>query len=299
MRITEIAPSRGRLKVNLNVRKPDFSSLGVAFFVIFFSLFLGVSSFAFSQSTPSYGCPNSDLLGPRLITGICWDCAFPWRMMGGVTFGGSAPKSATKSSCTCNDSKGVPKPGTTAGFWNPARLIEVVRNPWCSPAVGGKKLMEAYRLVGNSRPGPQEDTFMNVHLLAFPVMQMLELRFSTLSAILKVTSTSTSFRCPKLIRLTMMQNSTSSQIRLVLLLPSLETLAGGAAACVAETAGQETDEMFWWSGCIGPLFPHDGAYSPYRINGESKDPSWHSLSCENAHSRPHQAHDGRCCALQW
>jgi conjugal transfer pilus assembly protein TraU len=208
--------------------------------------------------TPSYGCPDSDLLGAKLINGICWDCAFPWRLMGNMTFGGNAPKGATKKAvCTCNDSNGVPKPGTTAGFWNPARIIEVVRNPWCSPTVGGKKLMEAYRLVGNSRHSKLDDSFMNVHLLAFPVMQMLELLLDTQCNpesyvdldFISMSEVDPSHNDSELDFFTNPFGAAFAQ---------LETLAGGAAACVAETAGQETDEIFWWNGCIGPLFPMTG-----------------------------------------
>lgn len=210
------------------------------------------------DATPSYGCPDSKLLGPKLIDGICWDCAFPWRIMGDLTIGGSAPKKATKQKlCSCNDSHGIPQPGYTAGFWNPARILEVARNPWCSPAIGGKKLMDTYRLIGNSRRSPQNAVFMNVHLLAFPVMQMMELLMNTQCNpegyvdldFISMSEVDPSHNDSELDFFTNPFGAVFAE---------LENLAAGAAACVAETAGVETDEMFWWSGCIGGLFPMTG-----------------------------------------
>jgi conjugal transfer pilus assembly protein TraU len=233
------------------------------------------------------------LLGAKLINGICWDCAFPWRLMGNMTFGGNAPKGATKKAvCTCNDSNGVPKPGTTAGFWNPARIIEVVRNPWCSPTVGGKKLMEAYRLVGNSRHSKLDDSFMNVHLLAFPVMQMLELLLDTQcnpESYVDLDFISMSEVDPIAQRL---RTRLSSRIHLVRPSRSLRRLPGGAAACVAETAGQETDEIFLVERLYRSPVPYDRARNKQWFNGQGDHVAWYEVPGKGSSARSHSADDG-------
>ena len=93
-------------------------------------------------------CPDADFWGKKMFTGVCWSCLFPVRLLGMTIFddGNDLPDGATeKSFCTCDGNEGLPLFGVTAGAWLPARLIEVVRKPYCSPILGGMSFNSGVR----------------------------------------------------------------------------------------------------------------------------------------------------------
>lgn len=208
-----------------------------------------------------FGCPDSGMLGPKLIDGICWSCMFPMRIMGAKIGSGKTPAGATtKALCSCNDSLGVPEFGYTSGLWNPSRVIEVVRNPWCMPTLGGVKLMDNYRLMGGAEKSSLDSTdtdFRSVHFIAFPLLQILELLMNAQCNaegysdidIISLSEVDPSHNDPEL---DFLANPFGT------LLANVSNVAMGAAICAKETAGIETDADFWWNGCLGALLPMTG-----------------------------------------
>jgi len=94
--------------------------------------------------------------------------------------GGNVPSIATDQKfCFCTDPMGIPQLGMTIDLWNPARLIEVVRNPWCSPALGGHTFSASkVRLIATTGKGDfdaSEMSFFNYHYFAFPLTILLDL----------------------------------------------------------------------------------------------------------------------------
>ena len=72
------------------------------------------------------------------VTDICWQCMFP-AMIGGVSTGRGgepSPGNVTSPVCACPNSKGGITIGVTSAFWEHARLIETVKDPYCFPALG-------------------------------------------------------------------------------------------------------------------------------------------------------------------
>ncbi|MBR5940455.1 MAG: TraU family protein [Neisseriaceae bacterium] len=84
---------------------------------------------------------------------FCWDSVFPWRIGGNDTMTSSndeveAPPGAhTNSWCKCGEDPyayyGIP-----SGYWEPTRIVEVVRHPECSPTQGIKAEMQLKILNG-------------------------------------------------------------------------------------------------------------------------------------------------------
>ena len=100
-------------------------------------LVLGASIPAKAELT----CPDAGLLSGKLLTDVCWSCIFPIRVAGLPLGSGNVPSGASnKSFCLCEDNLGVPRPGIVTSMWEPARLIELVRTPGCSPSLGGIRL---------------------------------------------------------------------------------------------------------------------------------------------------------------
>ncbi|MEM8759035.1 MAG: TraU family protein, partial [Pseudomonadota bacterium] len=145
---------------------------------------------------PVLGCDDGSIFATNLISDLCWDCIFPIRI-GGIPLGsldaiagpdptterrrrtGVPDKAADDIVCVCEDSLGVPELGITVSMWEPARLMEIVRNPGCSPILGGASLPG----MGVMRRGVQglpdytqgDKAFYQYHLWAFPILMMLEL----------------------------------------------------------------------------------------------------------------------------
>lgn len=77
---------------------------------------------------------------PNFVTDICWSCMFPIKMGGNVTLmsGGQedTPNPGDKL-CWCPNRKGDLEVGVPVSFWEPSRIAEVVRRPYCFPTLGG------------------------------------------------------------------------------------------------------------------------------------------------------------------
>lgn len=223
-------------------------------------------------SNKSLTCPDAELWGQKMITGICWSCIFPIRVGGGLLKVGDnieqrAPDDATtKTLCTCPSSvdNPVPIPGITASYWEPTRAIEVVRTPFCMPMMAGTKIKDSWRGMGtrghNSSSGSTTDqhhAFYNVHFAALPLLAMLDL-------IVSVSCNSDGYLDFDLLYLTEFDPTwTSDELSLLV---SFETivfanpvsLAACAVDAAAATAGYPIKQLFWCAGAWGPLYPLTG-----------------------------------------
>ena len=78
-----------------------------------------------AEDTGSVDCPDADGLGASLVNNICWDCIFPIRIAGAdISLGESfVPARAARAPvCVCGNCVGF-----TVGMWEPARMVELVR----------------------------------------------------------------------------------------------------------------------------------------------------------------------------
>lgn len=79
----------------------------------------------------------------------------------------------------CRDSNGVPEFGWQLGYFQPARVEEVVKTPWCSPFLGGIKLQNSAFEVGRDKASDHTDkpqnVFMDSHYFSYPIFQLLNL----------------------------------------------------------------------------------------------------------------------------
>jgi conjugal transfer pilus assembly protein TraU len=231
--------------------------------------FLLVLSLLFSSVCPVHGsnlCPDAKLWSHRLFTDICWDCVFPI-IIGGLPLGGSlsdAPSGRAESQflCVCED--GGPTGyslGMPVGFWEPARLVELVRMPYCSPVLGGLRLqITKSRLLGGSSEaeGDSSDlTFYNYHYYAFPLLVILEL-------LLTPECNSDGFMDFDLMYLSELDPTWNDDELSFYTTPEVSLFANPFAqmAClgdaVAGLAGKSMDSLFWCAGNWGGLYPFTG-----------------------------------------
>ena len=72
------------------------------------------------------------------ISDVCWECLFPISI-GPIRIGSAsgAPDTPNPSSPICFCGSPIPRIGLSLGVWEPARLMDVTRTPWCFPNLGG------------------------------------------------------------------------------------------------------------------------------------------------------------------
>lgn len=116
---------------------------------------------------------------------VCWQCIFPIKI-GGQKMGSSGQPDnpdcpAREALCACPSATLV-RFGVTFAMWEPARLIETVKDPWCFPSLGmvldgGSSGFTGAELRGGTESmGNQEGmrTFAQAHYWGFYAYQMME-----------------------------------------------------------------------------------------------------------------------------
>jgi len=202
---------------------------------------------------------------PDLIGDICWICAFPIAIGPAVaSLGQSDNGPAAPLLCTCP----APPPlfireGVGISYWEPARLSEVVRTPWCSPTLGSQ--LANTLAPGGTNVGKSGQTgkngFYQVHYFSFPVLSWIGAAFSAVAC-----ANDTSF---DLLYVSELDPLWSDDALSFLINPEaiLFESAPAQAACIADaiaaTADWGIDEMFWCSGSQGSVYPFDGTVAEH------------------------------------
>ena len=207
-------------------------------------------------------CADAGLWSGKLISDICWSCLFPIRAAGASLGGGKVPSIATDQKfCFCSDPMGLPQLGMTVGLWNPARLIELVRNPWCSPALGGHTFSASkVRLIATTGKGDfdaSEMSFFNYHYFAFPLTILLDLFWDD-------RCNADGYRDFDLLYVSELDPTWNSDLLAFFTSPETALFANPAAiaACAADATaaatGHPLDALFWCAGAWGHMYPLSG-----------------------------------------
>lgn len=199
------------------------------------------------------------------ISDICWSCLMPISI-GGFNIGkGQAPKkrdthNPTFPVCTCIK-ENIPIPGITIGFWEPVRLIDITRTPYCMVNLGGMQLTASdLSKVSSYQRGYDKHhshhSFYHVHYYIYPLIYWLEL-ITDLVCLEKTT-----FDVAYVSEL----DPTWNDEKLQTLLNPESFLFGNVLAqaactidCASATISLPRDEMFWCAGCLGNIYPFSGA----------------------------------------
>ena len=210
------------------------------------------------------GLASADCAGKFInpITDICWSCLFPITI-GSVKIVGSSkfkdtpnPKSPV---CLCNRGN-IPTPGITIGFWEPIRVIEVVRTPYCLVSLGGLKVAQGKSYGGFMETRDEHESsskaFYHVHQYIYPILSILNLLtdFSCMDTssydLAYISELDPSYSSPNIANF--MHPET-------FLLSNPTSIAACAADCVAAaTTKLPLDQLFWCSGCQGSVYPFTG-----------------------------------------
>lgn len=223
------------------------------------------------EVTTSATCPDAGLFGPKLFTDVCWACLFPIRVAGIPITPGDAPREASKkSACLCSDNLGIYWPGIVNSMWEPARIVEVVREPGCAMALGGAKLpMSGSRLWGDQHDAPtggritaERLSFYNIHYYAFPLLSLLELYMPSRCS-------ADGYSDFDIISLSEIDPTWSNDELAFFVNPESAAVTNpiAQAACLADSAlglaGQQGLNNLWWcAGTWGAIYPMAGSAVP-------------------------------------
>jgi conjugal transfer pilus assembly protein TraU len=141
-----------------------------------------LAAFVFISSS-AHAVPQGNFT--NIFERVAWNEIFPMKI-GGATVRGSSGNydvedKTTDTICVC-DLGVVEQIGVTTSFWEPARMIETVKDPYYSPFFGTELPMsdtEAAGFLGGAQSslveGDADSSFSQAHYFIFPVMKMLEL----------------------------------------------------------------------------------------------------------------------------
>lgn len=225
-------------------------------FIIIIILFQTFYSFA------NEGKCQGKFLNP--ITEVCWSCLFP------ITIGSIpiAPSSKYKDTenplipiCACKrPGIPLPLPGITGGFWEPIRIVEITRTPYCLVNFGGIKIMSSKNHGGFKKIRSEEDkrskAYYHIHYYMYPLLAILNL-ISDLACM--------SMGSYDLAYMSELDPSHNNDSLANFMHPETFLLSNPIAKvacsvdCVKATATKlPIDSLFWCSGCQGSLYPFTG-----------------------------------------
>ena len=217
-----------------------------------------------SFSLPAYSNCVGRFVNP--ITDICWSCLFP------ITIGGMRVSSAGEDTenprdliCKC-PMKTPPyiQVGFPVSFWEPVRLVDVTRTPYCLVNLGGISMMDrgvqGRGSVANNSGNRMRHSFYHVHWYIYPLIYWLELLTDFICL------ETAAFDVAYITELDPLWNDDETAFILnpeAVLFGNPIAQAACAADCLSASVGFSHDYLFWCGGCQGSLYPYTGTISAH------------------------------------
>ena len=203
---------------------------------------------------------NGRFINP--IKDICWGCIFPISL-GGIKFRSGKFKDTPNPSspvCFCNRGAVPFVPGISIGFWEPVRVIEITRVPFCLVSLGGIKVASSknhgdFRKIRNENE-KRSKSFYHIHYYVYPLIAILNL--VTDLGCMDTSSYDLAY-------LSEVDPAHLNDKIANLMHPETFLFANSAAQvscsvdCIKATqAKMPIDSLFWCSGCQGSVYPFSG-----------------------------------------
>ena len=201
------------------------------------------------------------------LTDICWSCLFPITI-GGLRVSASGEDTSNPKTLICTCTRPVPRVGIPISFWEPVRMVDVTRTPYCLINMGGISLqyrgMQGRGAVDNAHTTGQasrlRSSFYHVHWYIYPVIYWLELLMDF------VCLEKGDLDIAYITELDPLWNDDETAFILnpeAVLFANPLAQAACAADCLAASSGFSHDALFWCGGCQGSLYPFTGSVSAH------------------------------------
>jgi len=195
------------------------------------------------------------------VTDVNWQCVFPIRIGGFIQVGANMPSDPDNNEspvCVCNNGGAVPKIGVQFSFWEPARMIDTVVDPYCFLALGAKLANPTPGKLGGDveRDDQGGKAFAQMHYYIFPVWAMLDM-FTDMPC-LKDKSFDLAF-------ITEVLPTWNNDLLALILNPEAILFANPIAgmACAADSmaalVNMPLNTLFWCMGTWGNAYPLAGS----------------------------------------
>lgn len=210
------------------------------------------------------------------VTDVCWSCMLPITIgNANTTPGKNQDDRPNPANPVCVCPTPVPpfvKVGLEVGFWEPARMFEAVRKPYCFPGLSGTDIPLGFTAPHGAQGskvavrGATSGSFYQAHLYVHPILYELQAM--------------TGFDCLEpggmdVAYITEMDPAWNDDALTLLLNPEVllfSNLPAGLACigdCLMSIAGMPLDPMFWCAGCHGLMFPTNGHVQAHIGGAES------------------------------
>ena len=194
------------------------------------------------------------------ITDVCWECLFPISI-GPISIGSVSGVLDTPNppSPICFCGSPIPRIGLSLGVWEPARLVDVSRTPWCFPNLGGLTINPGLP-AGRGRTGAAggdgaKGSVWHAHYYMYPLLSWIGVLLD-LGCLegggLDIAWASELDPAWLDDELTFLLNPEAA------LFANLPAQAACAADCAASSVGLPLDPLFWCAGCQGGMYPLTG-----------------------------------------
>lgn len=224
--------------------------------VRFFHLLLFILLFFMNNFSYSYANCVGRWVNP--LTDVCWSCIFPISIAGLQVASGEDTPNTRRLLCNCSDP--FPRVGVPITFWEPARLIDVTRTPYCMVNMGGitmgpQRGVSGHGSVGLSQKGGMKHSFYQVHWYVYPLIYWLELLTDF------VCLEKAQFDVAYLTELDPLWNDDETSFIInpeAALFGNPIAQAACMADCGMDSSGFGNDALFWCAGCQGSMYPFSG-----------------------------------------
>lgn len=194
------------------------------------------------------------------ITDVCWSCLFP------ITIGAipvvpspnNTPDTKNPSNPICLCPKGsIILAGISIGFWEPIRSVDVTREPYCFPSLGGIKIKLPVKIGRGHSPASTERSVAtwHVHYYISPLLSILNVMINQMCMEVDGFDTAYITEIDPLWQddeLTFILNPEA------ILFGNLIAQATCAIDCTKTQFGLPMNSLFWCSGCQGGMYPMNG-----------------------------------------
>ena len=198
---------------------------------------------------------------PNPITDVCWDCLFPLTIGDIELVSGFQADTPNPSLPICECPLSVPpfvQIGLSIGFWEPLRLVDVTKRPYCFVNLGGLSIdlgIGSGPGAVRTAQGHSHESSWYVHWYIYPLLYWLNILTDVVC--LEQSSFDIAY-ITEVDPLWMDDDLTFILNPEAVLFGNPLAQAACAADCVTASTYLPLDALFWCAGCQGSMYPLDG-----------------------------------------